>query len=110
MKKVTMSMAKSAAVMFGGTAVTVVASAKVTDAVYNATNDYNLACSAGAGAAVVGIGATSVATIAIIDHDVKDWTAQDHEDARKLRNGLNTVTDGMDLVSKAMKVASFFSR
>lgn len=110
MKKVTLSMAKSAAITAAGTVLTCVATAKVTDVVYAATEDYNLACSAGAGTAVAGITATAVGVIVQVDHDMNTWTAQDHADCRKMTNGLHTVTEGLDIVSKAMKITSIFSR
>ena len=110
MNKATITTIKATAVGLAGTALTVGATAKVTDMVYDATNDWSLACTAGTGTALAGVGATTVATIAVVDHDTKSWTSQDYADARRLSHGLNVVTDGLDLMSKALKVASFFSR
>lgn len=110
MKKVTMSMIKSGLITGIGTTLTIAATAKVTNVVYEATEDYNLACSAGAGTAVAGITATATGVILQVDHDMKTWDAQDHVDCRKMTEGLHAVTEGLDVVSKAMKIASIFSR
>lgn len=110
MKKATLTTVKATVVGLAGTALTIGATAKVTDAVYDSTNDWSLACSAGTGTALVGMGATTIAAIGVVEHDTKDWTAEDYKDAQNLSKGLNVVTDGLDLMSKALKVASFFSR
>lgn len=109
MNRISVSAIKATAIGLVGSAASVGIGLKVSDIVYEKTEDLNVALTVGTAAGAVGLCATGAAMIQVVENDSKNYTDEDHKAAQRVNDALDTTSKGLKAVSNAMKLAAFLA-